>query len=64
MLEADGASFELIFAAWLSSYVYKIDINELIKFIAIIYSVLFLALLFLILLGGGVLCVILGIVYS
>lgn len=40
MLEADGASFELIFAAWLSSYVYKIDLNELIKLIGIIYSVL------------------------
>lgn len=64
MLEADGTYFELIFAAWLSSYAYKIDLNELIKLIGIIYSVLLLALLFLILFLGGVLCVALGIIYS
>lgn len=53
MLEADGTYFELIFAAWLSSYAYKIDLNELIKLIGIIYSVLLLALLFLILFWEG-----------
>lgn len=53
MLEADGAYFELIFAVWLSSYAYKIDFNELIKLIGIIYSVLLLALLFLILFWEG-----------